>query len=215
MLAFNILFLFFGDYLYELKYERSSGNDNSLKITGIIVTSVLLFPSLLITFLYLKENFRTTFQVIKKKNTIKINTKDHSKTYNLDQIESAIYYRQSYRKDFFWSAFTCYSDLGYIDLTFKNEERYFLTSFLINTNQEPIFENSQIKYTFLPFIDKTDPKRIKEKAQKQTKKRIEKLKNKFKHKPLTELNDMLRTNSKYQNEAIIALQELLKNRKAE
>ena len=60
--GFIILILFFGDYLYELKYGRSSGNSNSLEITGIIFTFVLLFPSLLITLFYLKENFKTESQ---------------------------------------------------------------------------------------------------------------------------------------------------------
>ena len=211
-LGFSIFFIFFGDYVYELKYGRSLGNTNSLQIIGIIFTIVLLFPSLLITLLYLKENFRTSFQFIKKKNIIRINTKDSSKTYSIDEIESVIYYRQSYRRDFFWSSFSCYSDLGYIDLIFKNEERYFLTSFLINTNQEPIFENSQIKYTFLPFIDRIDPKLIKLEDQKQIKKRIEKLKRNFKNKSQSELNEILNNKSKYQNETIIAINELLKNK---
>jgi hypothetical protein len=211
--GFIILFLFFGDYLYELKYGRSSGNSNSLEITGIIFTFVLLFPSLLITLFYLKENFKTDFQIIKKKRIIKINSNNILKTYDLDQIESVIYHRQSYRKDLFWNAFSCYSDLGYVDLTFKNKERYFLTSFLINTNQEPIFDNSRIKYSFLPFIDRTDPKLIKEKTEKQTKKRIEKLKCNFNNKSITELNEMLDNKTKYQNEAIIAINEILKRKK--
>jgi hypothetical protein len=210
--GFIILILFFGDYLYELKYGRSSGNSNSLEITGIIFTFVLLFPSLLITLFYLKENFKTDFHIIKKKHIIKIKSNNILKTYDLDQIESVIYHRQSYQKDLFWNTFSCYSDLGYVDLTFKNKERYFLTSFLINTNQKPIFENSQIKYSFLPFIDRTDPKLIKEKTEKQTKKRIEKLKGNFKNKSIAELNEMLNNKTKYQNEAVLAINEILKSK---
>ncbi|MBU2920516.1 hypothetical protein KO504_04120 [Winogradskyella psychrotolerans] len=209
---FLVVIIFFGDFLYELKYGRSLKNSNSLYVTGIPFTILLLLPSFLITIFYLKENYKTNFTIDRNKNIIEIKSGKNLKTYSLDQIESSIYNRQSYQKDFFWDTFSCYADLGYLDLTFKNNDRYFLSCFLIDITKEPIFENSKIKYSFLPFIDRTDPKLIMEKAEKQTTKRIEKLKSNYSSKTVTELNEMLNNKSKYQKEAIIAIKETLKNK---
>ncbi|WP_157805351.1 hypothetical protein [Confluentibacter citreus] len=209
---FLIVIIFFGDFLYELKYGRSIKNSNSLYIVGIPFTLLLLFPSFLIAIFYLKENHKTNLTIDKKLNTIEIKIENNIKTYDLSEIESSIFTRQSYQKDFFWNTFSCYADLGYVDLTFKNNDRYFLSCFLIDVTKEPIFKNSQIKYSFLPFIDRTDPKKVKEITEQQTKKRIETLKINFSSKTESELKKMLNNKSKYQNEAIIAINELLKNK---
>jgi hypothetical protein len=220
---FLIVIIFFGDFLYELKYGRTLKNSNSLYVTGIPFTIILFLPNFLIILFYLKENYETSFSVDRKKNVIEIKSGEELKTYNLDQIESSIYSRQSYHRDFFWKSFFGYSDLGYVDLIFKNNDRYFLSCFLIDITKEPIFENSQIKYSFLPFINRKDPKIVKEKVEIQIKKRIEKekklaekriekLKSNFSSKTTAELNEMLNEKSKYQKEAIIAIKEILKNK---
>ena len=209
---FLVVIIFLGDFLYELKYGRSLKSSNSFYITGIPFTLLLLLPSFLIAIFYLKENYRTNFTIDKELNIIKIKFGKNIKTYNLSEIESSIYNRQSYQKDFFWDAFSCYADLGYVDLTFKNNDRYFLSCFLIDVTKEPIFENSQIKYSFFPFIDRTDPKTVKKKVVQQTEKRIEELKRNFSSKTEFELNEMLKNKSKYQDEAIIAIKQVLKNK---
>jgi len=207
-----ILFIFFGDYLYELKYGRALKNSNSLYITAILFTFILSLPAILITIFYLKENYKTYFFVDRKKNIIEIKSGEDLKTYSLDEIESSIYHRQSYHRDIFWKGFFGYSNLGYLDLTFKNNDRYFLSCLLIDVTKEPIFENSKIRYSFLPFIDRTDPKEVKKKAEEQSKKRIEKLKKNFSSKTNSELKEMIKNKSKYQKEAIIAINELLENK---
>jgi hypothetical protein len=169
-------------------------------------------PSFLIAVFYLKENYKTSFTIDEKLKTIEIISGNSSKSYDLSEIESSIYNRQSYQKDYFWNTFSCYADLGYVDLTFRNNDRYFLSCFLIDVTKEPIFENSEIEYSFLPFIDRTDPKAVKDKADRQTQKRIEKLKRNFSSKTDSELKEMLKNKSKYQNEAIVAVTELLKNK---
>ena len=209
---FLVVIIFLGDFLYELKYGRSLKSSNSFYITGIPFTLLLLLPSFLIAIFYLKENYRTNFTIDKELDIIKIKFGKNIKTYNLSEIESSIYNRQSYQKDFFWDAFSCYADLGYVDLTFKNNDRYFLSCFLIDVTKEPIFENSQIKYSFFPFIDRTDPKTVKKKVEQQTEKRIEELKRNFSSKTEFELNEMLKNKSKYQDEAIIAIKQVLENK---
>jgi len=209
---FLVIIIFFGDFLYELKYGRSLKNSNSLYVTGIPFTLLLLLPSFLVTIFYLKENYKTSFTIDKKLNTIEIKSGNQVKIYKLSEIESSIYNRQSYQKDYFWDTFSCYADLGYIDLTFKNNDRYFLSCFLSDVTKSPIFENSQIRYSFLPFIDRADPKEVKKKAEEQSKKRIEKLKRNFSSKTNSELKEMIKNKSKYQTEAIIAINELLVNK---
>ncbi len=87
---FLVVIIFFGDFLYELKYGRSLKNSNSLYVTGIPFTILLLLPSFLITIFYLKENYKTNFTIDRKKNSIEIKSGKNLKTYSLDQIESSI-----------------------------------------------------------------------------------------------------------------------------
>jgi hypothetical protein len=204
--------IFFGEFFYELKYGVSLNNSNIIFNIGVPFTIILILPSFIVAILYLKENQKMSFVVDKNQKIVEININSESKTYYLDQIESVIYNRQSYQKDFFWNDFSCYSHLGYIDLTFKNNDRYFLSCFLIDITKSPIFENAEIKYSFLPFIDRTDPKLIKEKTQKLKLKRIERLKQNFKSKSENELNKILENETKYQEEVLIAIREILKEK---
>ncbi|MCB0458187.1 MAG: hypothetical protein KDC91_10630, partial [Flavobacteriaceae bacterium] len=88
---FLVIIIFFGDFLYELKYGRSLKNSNSLYVTGIPFTLLLLLPSFLVTIFYLKENYKTSFTIDKKLNTIEIKSGNQVKIYKLSEIESSIY----------------------------------------------------------------------------------------------------------------------------
>lgn len=207
-----IIIIFFGEYLYELKYGRGIKSLSALYIIGVSIISIILFPSLLITISYLIENRFTYFIINERKNQIDIIIKGETKTYSLDQIKSSIYHRQSYQKDKYWNTFSCYSDLGYLDISFKNNDRFYFTSFLVDIYKKPILENTQIKYSFLPFINKANPSDLEEKENLQSLKQIEKLKNKFTKKTINELREIQNDKSKYSKEAIIAIEEVLKKK---
>lgn len=156
-----------------------------------------------------------SFSIDKNENRITIIKNEKKYSYFLEEVESSIYHRQSYQKDLFWNNFSAYSELGYIDLTFKNNDRYYLTSFLVDVTKEPIFENSEIKYSFLPFIDKSNPKinerKLKEKAANDQKRKYERIKSKLIEKTEFELRDIIK-NETHIKEAIDIAKEIIKER---
>lgn len=146
-----------------------------------------------------------------KNKLIEINHSGAINSYKMDDIESSIYQRNTYSKDLMWQVFS-YADLGYCDLTLKNGDRYFLTSYLIDITKKALFENTEIKYSIFPSIDKTDPKIVVEKAKKQTKKRIEKLKFNLINKSEFELKAIINSNGEYTKEAVDIAKQILKEK---
>jgi hypothetical protein len=200
-------------YIYELKYGYEIKNNFDVFIYSFVIIILLSIPSFILWVNYYINNKDCKISIGKK--DIKIEYNNVLKSYIISDIRTSNYVLNSYQKDVFWSGFLGYSNLSYWDLTFKNGDRYFISSLLIDLGARPIIEETTITYSIFPLINKTDPILIKEKVEKMTIKRIEKLKSNFETKTVTELNEMLNNKSKYQQEAIIAIKEILKNKNDE
>nr|WP_298924653.1 hypothetical protein [uncultured Allomuricauda sp.] len=200
-----------GPFLYEWRYGNNIGELFIFYRNTIGFITLVFIPYLILLITYFQENKKTEFSTDIKNNIIEINQKERIKTYRFSEIKTSIYHRNTYTNDLMWQAFS-YADLGYWDLTFKNGDRYFLTSYLIDTNKKPLLENTEVKYSLFPSINKTDPEIVFQKAKEQRGKRIEKLKRNFMHKSESELKEITISKDKYQEEAIQAAKLLLKNK---
>ena len=192
---FILIILISGPFLYEWRYGNDVGDLFVFYRNMIGFITLVFIPNLILLFAYFRENKETKFTTDYKKNVIEISRNGQIKTYQLAEINSSIYNRNTYSKDSMWQVFS-YADLGYWDLTFKNGDRYYLTSYLIDINKKPLFENTEIKYSIFPSIDKTDPKIAIGKEKQQIEKRIEKLKLNLMQKSEFELKEIIKSKGK-------------------
>gem|GEM_PF-1753497 len=208
---FILIILIFGPILYEWRYEKGVGELGIFYKNMIGFITLIFIPNLILIIQYYKENKNTKLTIDQKNGIIEINHKGTLNSYRIEEIESSIYQRNTYSKDLMWQVFS-YSNLGYCDLTLKNGDRYFLTSYLIDITKKALFENTEIKYSIFPSIDKTDPKIIAERAKKQTKKQIEKLKSNLINKSKFELKGIVDNDGVYTKETVDIAKQILKEK---
>ena len=207
----NILLLFIINH-YFLKID----NIKVILITILYLIIAHYLPAILILLNYYKYNRKTEFSLSDNKITITEN--GISKNYDLNDVEKSIYNLGKYYQNALDRKYRIpfiLSDFGYWDLTFKNGDRYFLTTLLQDfLLEECKVENTKYRFRLFPYIDKSEKidgielKPIEYKP----KSRLEKLNENFQNKTNEELKYILDNKNKYQKEAIKVAEQILKER---
>ncbi len=190
----------------------------------IIIISILyvLFvynaPAVFLIWNYYKHNRYTEFEININTNEIIIFEKGISKRYHFDDVEYSVYNLGKYWKNAIDNNFrlpTLFSDFGYWDLTFKNGDRYFLTTLLHNfLLEKDKVKNTTYRFRLIPYIDKKaskegiELKRIKFKP----KSRQQKLREIYEQKTIMELEYVVENENLYKEEARKIASEILKEK---
>ena len=110
---------------------------------------------------------------------------------------------------------TIFSDFGYWDLTFKNGDRYYFTTLILDfLLEEDKVKDTKYRFRLIPYIDKSETEKgIELKPfEYQPKSRTEKLKKTYKDKTIEELKYIIENQNDYQKEAIIVAKQILKEK---
>ena len=210
--TFIVIFLLFIVNYYFLKID----NVKVISITILYLIVVHDLPAILILLNYYKYNRKTEFTL--SENSITITENGFSKNYNFKDVEKSIYNLGKYYQNALDRKYRIpllLTDFGYWDLTFKNGDRYFLTTLLQDfLLKECKVENTKYRFRLFPYIDKSEkidgielkPIEYKPKG------RTEKLKESYKEKTSEELKYIIENKSKYQKEAIIVAEQILKEK---
>ena len=103
-------------------------------------------------------------------------------------------------------------NLGYLKLEIKGQDNYiYITSLLFDIKDVPFSPQSYIRDP-LPLIPKENLIKNQREREKEIENRIENFKKLYEKKSIGELKQILQDKAKYQTEAIIAVQELIKKK---
>ncbi|MFD2543712.1 hypothetical protein ACFSSB_15375 [Lacinutrix gracilariae] len=217
MIAFLIIVL---PFYWKWRNETEFVLDQQILIIISVIILIMNIPSLLIYLNYYFENKGTTFTLDFDSKKIEITQNGKTKTYTINDVSESTYHLGIYYKNAIDRAGRIpmlVSDFGYWDLKFKNGDRYFLTNILHDfIHNDPFFKNTKYRFRMFTYINKSDSKKTVELKQelkrKKEKSQTEKFVEKFKTKSETELNEILTNKSKYQKEAVKAVELILKNK---
>jgi len=175
-------------------------------------------PVIYLFYNYYKWNKTTEFTLYKNSNEIRITENGISKNYSLNDVKYSVYNLGKYWQNAIDNNYrlpTIFSEFGYWDLTFNNGDRYYLTTLL----QDFLLEKDKVKETkyrfrLIPYIDKTQTELgiELESVEYKAKNRTEKLKENFSKKSKEELNSIIENKSKYQEEVIKVVEQILKEK---
>ncbi|MCR8668072.1 hypothetical protein NO995_10290 [Aestuariibaculum sp. M13] len=186
-----------------------------VKIMAVILI-IYNLPNFIIYWDYYKENKTTKIKFDTESNRIGITKNGVQKQYEISEIKSSIYHLGVYYKNRIddakrWKMIN--SDLAYWDLEFNNGDRYYISNLLVDfLHDAPIVQNTKYRFRMFQYINKSDSKEAVELKQTQEKNRTKKFVDKFQSKSESELNYILNNKSKYQKEAVKAVEIIIKNK---
>ena len=202
-------------YYYQRKGEQFVLDFLFIKIMTVIFL-IYNLPNFIIYLDYYKENKNTKIKIDTENNSIEIVKNGKSKQYKITEIKSSIYHLGIYYKNWIdnarrWKMIN--SDLSYWDLEFNNGDRYYISNLLVDfLHYKPIVDNTKYRFRMFQYINKSDSKEAVELKQVQEKNRTEKFVEKFQSKSESELNEILINKSKYQKEAVKAVEIIIENK---
>jgi len=202
-------------YYYQRKGEQFVLDFLFIKIMTVIFL-IYNLPNFIIYLDYYKENKNTKIKIDTENNSIEIVKNGKSKQYKITEIKSSIYHLGIYYKNWIdnarrWKMIN--SDLAYWDLEFNNGDRYYISNLLVDfLHYKPIVDNTKYRFRMFQYINKSDSKEAVELKQVQEKNRTEKFVEKFQSKSESELNEILINKSRYQKEAVKAVEIIMKNK---
>ncbi|GGI56864.1 hypothetical protein GCM10011444_11730 [Winogradskyella haliclonae] len=202
-------------YYYLRKGEPFVLNFLFVKIMSVIFL-IYNLPNFIIYLDYYKQNRDTKIEIDSELGSIGIVKNGISKQYKISEIKSSIYHLGIYYKNRIdnarrWKMIN--SDLAYWDLEFKNGDRYYISNLLVDfLHEKPFVDNTKYRFRMFQYINKSDSKEVVELKQVQEKNRTEKFVEKFQSKSESELNEILNNKSKYQKEAVKAVEIIMENK---
>lgn len=206
--------------ILPLYWKLRNGTEFVLgKQTVIIFSSIILImqiPTIIIYLNYYYENRSTSFSLDWKTKQISITQEGVTKNYQKEDIKKSTYHLGIYYKNVIDSAGRIpmlISDFGYWDLEFENGDRYFLTNILHDfIHDQPFIENTKYRFRMFTYVNKSDTKEEVELKKVKEKNLTEKFVEKFQLKSESELKEILNNKSKYQKEAVKAVEIIIKNK---
>ena len=194
--------------------------DQQIFIFFSVIILIMNIPSVLIYLNYYFENKDTSFILDFDSKKIEITQNGMTKTYTINDVSESNYHLGIYYKNAIDRAGRIpmlVSDFGYWDLKFKNGDRYYLTNILHDfIHDTPFLGKTKYRFRMFTYIKKSDSKEaltLKQELERQKEKSLtEKFVEKFKTKSETELNEILANKSKYQKEAVKAVEIVMKNK---
>ncbi|APD06266.1 hypothetical protein UJ101_00728 [Flavobacteriaceae bacterium UJ101] len=181
-----------------------------------VIFLIFNLPNIIIYLNYYRENRYTKINIDTKNNSIGIVKNGISKQYKITEVKSSIYHLGIYYKNRIDNAMRwkmINSDLAYWDLEFKNGDRYYISNLLVDfLHDKPFVDNTKYRFRMFQYINKSDSKEALGLKQVQEKNRTEKFVMKFQSKSESELNEILNNKSKYQKEAVKAVEIIMKNK---
>lgn len=206
--------------ILPLYWKLRNGTEFVLgKQTVIIFSSIILImqiPTIIIYLNYYYENRSTSFSLDWKTKQISITQEGVTKNYQKEDIKKSTYHLGIYYKNVIDSAGRIpmlISDFGYWDLEFENGDRYFLTNILHDfIHDQPFIENTKYRFRMFTYVNKSDTKEEVELKKVKEKNLTEKFVEKFQLKSESELKEILNNKSKYQKEAIKAVEIIIKSK---
>ncbi|UKM64107.2 hypothetical protein GSB9_00654 [Flavobacteriaceae bacterium GSB9] len=205
-------------YILLEYFNQEIDNYKVILIVSIYFIALYNGPAIYLLFNYYKNNKDTEFSIDEKLRVITITERENQKIYNFEDVKYSIYNIGIYYKNAIDKNFripTLFSEFGYWDLTFKNGDRYFLTTLLHDfLLDEDKVKNTKYRFRLIPYIDKkhkdngVDLKPIK------THNKIcsDKLRRNFNQKTIEELNYIIENKSKYQPKAVFLAKKIIKER---
>ncbi|WP_157724145.1 hypothetical protein [Winogradskyella sediminis] len=220
LLRENIYFVIGTIIITPIYYYLRKGEQFVLDLLFVKIMSVIFLiynlPNFIIYLDYYKENKNTKINIDTENNSIGIVENGISKQYKITEIKSSIYHLGIYYKNRIDNAMRwkmINSDLAYWDLEFKNGDRYYISNLLVDfLHDNPIVDNTKYRFRMFQYINKSDSKEAVELKQVEEKNRTEKFVEKFQSKSESELNEILNNKSKYQKEAVKAVEIIMKNK---
>ena len=223
LLKENIYFVI-GMIIMTPIYYYIKGEEFVLDALFLMIMALLFLflnlPNFIIYYGYYKENKNTKIKIDTESNSIGIVKSGVPKQYKITEIKSSIYHLGIYYKNRIdnarrWKMLS--SDLAYWDLEFENGDRYYISNLIVDfLHDEPIVENTKYRFRMFQYINKSDSKEaltLKQELERQKEKSLtEKFVEEFKTKSETELNEILADKSKYQKEAVKAVEIIMENK---
>lgn len=208
-----LLILFLTNYFFFEVYNP----------TVIILTLAQVFilfdgPAIYLLLNYYKYNKNIEFSINPTLRKITITENGIPKSYDYKDVESSIYNIGKYWKNALDRKMrlpTLFSEFGYWDLTFKNGDRYYLTTLLHDfLLEQEIIKGTTYRFRLIPYVDKSKEKKgIELKPIKyRPKSRIEKLTESYNKKTKEELEYIIENKSLYQEEAVMLAEQILRKK---
>lgn len=217
------IFFFIAIIIITLNYYLKTDEQLVFIFLLIKIIFALFFihnlPNFIIYLDYYKENKDTKITIDTENDSIRIIKNGIIKQYKITEVKSSVYHLGIYYKNRIdnamrWKMIS--SDLGYWDLEFNNGERYYISNLLVDFLHDiPIVNNTKYRFRIFQYINKSDSKEAIELKQVQEKNKTEKFVEKFQSKSESELNEILNNKSKYQKEAIKAVEIIIQNKYGE